>query len=942
MVDTKMNSKNGLGGGHSMSGEPKSLFKAGPTKLSWHSLPIDRTFDEVLSRPEGLKDEEAEHRLKEFGPNVLPSEKPPSIVQIFLRQFLSPLIYVLMAAGIVALLLGDLLDAAFISIVLLINAIIGTFQESKAEKSAERLQQLLKITARIRRGGVEKMVPADDLVPGDIVLLESGNKVPADLRLISIKNLAMDESLLTGESVPSGKDLPTLPEDTTVGDRRNMAFAGTTVTTGRGVGVVVATGIRTELGDIAETVSTTVRSKPPLLIRLERFSRQVSYLVLAAAALLAVFAVVRGIPLVDVFFMAVALAVAAIPEGLPVAVTVALAIRVSKMAKKNVLTRRLAAVESLGSCTTIASDKTGTLTVNRQTVKALLLPSGTRLLVSGEGYSGEGEIREEDGSSLGDGNKDGIMEIVRAGILCNEATLSNSGGEWVSSGDAVDVALLSLGYKAGLKPEEVRSAFPTVAEIPFESEKRYAAKFYAQMEGIGIAVKGAVEVVLPLCERMLTEGGEVPIDRPALERRASALSSEGYRVLAVARGRSEREVPSGPDEEDIPSLTFLGLIGLIDPPRPGTREAVQKCACAGIRTVMITGDHPSTALTIARELGIASTDDQVVTGGELDEMGSPDVPAFLERVNRSRVFARVTPLQKLEIVDALIKQGHFVAVTGDGVNDAPALRKANIGVAMGSGTDVAKDASSIIVTDDNFATIVSGVEEGRYAYDNIRKVTYLLISTGVAEITLFLLAITLGVTDEEGVPILPLLAVQLLWLNVVTNGIQHVVLAMEGGDPAAMRRPPRRSDEGVFDRTMVQQVAVSAVTMGVIAFSVFYLLYEEFGYTAFAASNLTFLLMVLLENVHVFNCRSERRSAFKVPIRNNPYLLIGVLGAQGVQILAMYIPVTQEVLRIEPVPFTEWVILLGLALLLLVVMELFKLAKRRSYSEVECVEGAVR
>ena len=412
MVDKEMSGKKGLRDRHSSSSEPPSHVKAWPTRLSWHSLPLDRTFDETRSGPEGLKDEKAEHRLKEFGPNVLPSEKPPSIVRIFLRQFLSPLIYVLMAAGVVALLLGDLLDAAFISIVLLINAIIGTFQESKAERSAERLQQLLKTIARVRRDGVEKMVPADDLVPGDIVLLESGNRVPADLRLISVKNLAMDESLLTGESVPSEKELSTLPEDTTVGDRRNMAFAGSTVTAGRGVGVVVATGIRTELGDIAETVSTTVRSKPPLLIRLERFSRQVSYLVLAAAALLAVFAVVRGIPLVDVFFMAVALAVAAIPEGLPVAVTVALAIRVSKMARKNVLTRRLAAVESLGSCTTIASDKTGTLTVNRQTVKVLLLPSGSRLFVSGEGYSGEGEIHEEDGSSLGDGNRGGIMKLL--------------------------------------------------------------------------------------------------------------------------------------------------------------------------------------------------------------------------------------------------------------------------------------------------------------------------------------------------------------------------------------------------------------------------------------------------------------------------------------------------------------------------------------------------
>lgn len=911
------------------------VYEEKTPRVKWHSLDIDEAMSKLSALKDGLDDQEVQHRRKEFGPNQLPSRKPPGVVEVFLRQFLSPLIYVLLAAALISLLLDDVTDAAFIMIVLLINAIIGSIQELKAEKSAEQLQKLMRTTARVKRDGRETVVPAEDLVPGDIVLLESGNRVPADLLFLSTNNLSVDESLLTGESMPAEKNTGKVDPEAVVGDRRNMAFAGTTVATGRGVGVVASIGAHTEIGTIAQAVTETVSAKPPLLIRLEKFSKQVSYLVLAASALLAIIALLRGIELLEVFFLAVALAVSAIPEGLPVAVTVALAIRVTRMSKRNVLTRRLAAVESLGSCTCIASDKTGTLTVNKQTVRAVWI-DGTEHRVSGEGYNGEGEVMTQDGGALSDGSLNVVRKLASAGALSNEGTLVKRGEAWENSGDAVDVALLALAYKSGIDPNAERDAVETVLDVPFESERMFAAKYFRREGRQMVAVKGAIEALLPKCRGIMTTTGRKEIDPQEVREAAETMAGQGYRVLAIATGEGDKV-----SEEELPDLCLLGLVGLIDPPRPEVREAVEKCRCAGIKVVMVTGDHPATALAIAKELSIAEDGSQVVTGAELEAIGDPDVPAYLEKVSSSKVFARVTPLQKLEIVDALIRLGNYVAVTGDGVNDTPAMRKANIGVAMGSGTDVAKDTSSIIVTDDNFASIVAGVEEGRYAYDNIRKVTYLLVSTGAAEIVLFLLAVFIGVTAEDGKLILPLIAIQLLWLNVVTNGIQHVALAMEGGDPKVMRQPPRDPSEGIFNRQMVQQVLLSALTMGVMAFAAYFLLYEVWGYSAFAATNLVFLLMVMLENVHVFNCRSETESAFRVPLSRNRLLVFGVLGAQGVHLLAMQIPLMQEVLRIEPVSIWEWLAALGAAVLLLAVMEVYKFLRRRNVKTISCPGDAL-
>lgn len=888
-----------------------------PGGISWHALSAEDVLERLKATEKGLDPDEARRRKERFGPNLLPSKEPPGLLAVLLHQFKSPLIYILLVAGAVSLLLGETTDAAFIAAVLLLNAGIGTWQEWRAERSAAGLQKLLVVQARVRRDGKEETLSAEELVPGEVVLLESGNRVPADLRLIEARSLAVDESLLTGESLAAEKSPSAVDEGSAVSDRASMAFAGSTVTFGRGIGVAVATGLATEVGRISESVTGSASEKPPLLIRMERFAHQISYVVVGASVLLALIALRQGMPWVDVFFLAVALAVSAIPEGLPVALTVALSVATSRMARRKVVVRKLTAVESLGSCQIIASDKTGTLTVNQQTVTLVQDPEGKRFAVSGEGYRGEGGVEKGGGGPPDEKEAAWLEELARASILCNEGTLSRENGDWKHSGDAMDVALLALGHKLGLDPDAVRKEHPAVSAIPFESERRYAATFYKDNGRAGVAVKGAAEKVLPLCREMRAAGGGEAVDSGRVEKDALKMAEEGFRVLAVASGSADGG-PSGEsaEEKDLPPLTLLGLVGFIDPLRPEAKDAVADCRRAGLEVIMITGDHPATAAAIARDLGIADEDSDVITGDDLEKWGATDSSSYIEQVSSHHVFARVSPLQKLHIVEGLVNGGAFVAVTGDGVNDAPALRRAHIGVAMGSGTDVAKDTAEMIVTDDSFASIVAGVEEGRHAYANVRKVIYLLISTGAAEVLLFLLAVLTGMP-------LPLFAVQILWLNLVTNGIQDVALAFEGGEPGAMRRPPRKPTEGVFNRLMVEQTLLSGLVMGIISYGSWAWMMAQ-GWPEGTARNTILMLMVLLQNIHVFNCRSEYESAFRVPLSRNRALVVGVLAAHGLHILALHLPFMQAALRTEPISLARWGTLLLLSLPLLAVMEIFK------------------
>jgi magnesium-transporting ATPase (P-type) len=833
----------------------------------------------------------------------------------------------LMAA--VSLLLEEWSDATFIFWVLLINAIIGTVQEHSAERSASALQELVTTNTRVLRQGDAYEIDARELVPGDLVLLEPGDRVPADLRLLDQFGLQLDESLLTGESLAVGKRPgEVLDRDTTLGDRANMAFAGTHVARGRARGIVAATALNTELGRIAQAVEAGPPTKPPLLQRMEQFTFRIALLVGGAVLLMAAVSLLGGTPLQEVFLLAVALAVSAIPEGLPVALTVALAIGMNRMSRRNVIVRRLIAVEALGSCTYIASDKTGTLTLNELTVRRLVLPDASQWQVSGEGIAPDGRIEAFDRARQIPAHKALIDRLAKAVTLANEGFLGHRDGDWTAHGDAVDIALLVMARKAGLKQQALVDAYPPLACLGFESERAYCATVSATASadcehGCTIAsVKGAWERLQPMCMWMAGPDGNLPLDAEAVEAQVEALASQGYRVLAVADG----EIRLGPDnelaEEHLVGLTLVGVIGLIDPLRAEVATAVERCRSAGLQVAMVTGDHPSTAFAIARELGMAAHPHQVVTGRQLAEAEQKGVEAVDRLATQARVFARVEPQQKLAIVQALERNGHFVAVTGDGANDAPALREAHVGVAMGKkGTDVARETAELIVTDDNFASIVAGVEEGRVAYANVRKVIFLLISTGGAEIALFTLALV------SGLP-LPLTAVQLLWLNLVTNGIQDVALAFEKAEGDELARPPRSPGEAIFNRLMVERVLLSALAIGTLAFLIFQWLLAT-GYSLDEARNGTLLLMVLFENVQVFNSRSETRSAFRHNLLSNPLLLFGTAAAQLVHISAMYTPWLREVLGVQPVGLAHWSQLLGIAMSLLLVMELHKLGWKR-------------
>lgn len=890
----------------------ETLFDPDGQPAPWHARSAEQALAALASGPAGLGAEEAARRLAEVGPNVLPRPRAPGVVAIYLRQFVNPLVYLLVAATLVSLAVGEAADALFIFVVLQFNAAIGTVQEWKAQASAEALDKLISNSAVVLRDGRPDKIDAAGLVPGDVVQLETGTRVTADLRLIEARELSADESLLTGESTPVTKE-PTAAcaPEAPLAERRTMLYAGTTVLLGRARAVVTETGGRTEIGRIAETLRRGDPEPPPLVRRLARFSRLIGAATVALIALLGLAQVLQGTPLVTVFLVAVALAVAAIPEGLPIAITVALAIATNRMEARRVIVRALPAVEGLGACTVIASDKTGTLTCNELTVKQVRLfggdRGGRRVEIGGEGFEPSGSIQVA-GASPTEQETAALRRLAETAALCNEASLrlAEGGAEWI--GDTVDVAFLVLAAKLGLARETLSAERPQVGMIPYEPHRRFAASFTLAGDGGAEAqVKGAAEVVLPMCAG---DEGE------AILAAADRLAADGYRVLAVARGPVALDQARAGAAEALAGLELLGLVGLIDPVRPEVPAAVATCREAGISVCMVTGDHPETALAIARELDIAHHPSQVVTGAALAAAASRRED-FDRLVHEGLVFARVEPVQKLDIVQSLQRGGDFVAVTGDGVNDAPALTAANIGVAMGrGGTDVARQAADLIIADDNFASIVGGVEEGRIAYDNVRKLIYLLIATGLGEIVLFLLAILSGLPA-------PLTAVQLLWLNLVTNGIQDIALAFERGEPGVLRRRPRPPGESLFDRTMLVQVAVAGGAMGSVAFAFYgWCLAQGLGHET--AQNLVLLLMVLFENAHALNARSETRSVFQIPIRANRFLILAILGAQAVHVSALYLPGLSDVLGTRPVGALDWVLVAALAASLVVVMEVYK------------------
>ena len=889
-------------------------------EVRWHQLEIGEVEARLATTREGLSSEEAKRRLDRFGPNELAVEEPALPLVILFRQVRSPLIYILIGAGLVTLLLGRYIDAGVILLVVVLNSVVGFIQEYKAEQSLRALARMTAPRARVLRDGEEREIDAREVVPGDVVLLESGVKVPADLRLFRALELQADESTLTGESQPVTKITGAIEDaNAPLGDRFNMAYMGTIVVRGRGTGLVVATGMQTVFGHISAQVRRVGEVKSPLQVRLDRFAQLIALLVLAVTVLVFLLGLITGEPLADVFLTAVATAVATVPEGLPVTITVALAVGVWRMAQRNAIIRKLPVVETLGSTTTICSDKTGTLTKNEMTVTKIYA-GGQVFRATGVGYEPEGEILLDD-RPVDLAGYPALNLALRIGLLCNESSVFVEDSRWRPDGDPTEAALIVVAMKAGMRRERELEEYPLLDEIPFESERQYMATLHGHNQERFVYVKGAPERILEMCEASYV-GSTAVLDRPQLLEESYRLASEGLRVLAMAY-RPVRAQIDEIDYHDVEKgLIFVGLQGMIDPPRPEAVTAVAQCKRAGIGVVMITGDHEVTAEAIARQMRIAEGSGvQVLNGREMEAMGDEELFA---RVKSVSVFARAAPAHKLRIVQQLRRNGEVVAVTGDGVNDAPALKQADIGVAMGIvGTDVAREAADMVLADDNFATIYAAVEEGRVVFDNIRKVIMFLIPTGLG------LVLTVIASMALGLP-LPFLPAQAIWINLVTNGLQDVAMAFEPAEGDVGRRPPRDPREGVLTRLMVERIVLVGFVLlaGTLAAFIWQLASDT---SLVHARTVAMTTMVLFQNFHIFNTRSFTRSFVQVNPLSNRFLFVTVVAALGLHILALYWGPLQFVLRTEPLGLETWLVMAAIAATVLVAVEIDKGIRRHRH-----------
>ncbi|MDY6869104.1 MAG: HAD-IC family P-type ATPase [Actinomycetota bacterium] len=873
-----------------------------------HGLPAHEVVLLLETDPHrGLSSSEAQERRERFGPNVLPATAGAGLLVRILRQFHHPLIYVLLVAGAVTALLGEYTDAAVILAVVLVNAVVGFIQESRAETALQSLRAMVHTDARVVRDGQERSVTSEELVPGDLVLIEAGDKVPADLRIVRQTELHVDESALTGESAPVAKDEVELPEPTPVADRCNMAHSGTLVTAGTAVGVVVATGVDTEIGQIHRLVGAAEMLDTPLTAKLARFSQILTVAILALAAVTFALGLLRRQDPVETFNAAVALAVGAIPEGLPAAVTITLAIGVSRMARRRAVIRRLPAVETLGGTTVICSDKTGTLTENEMTVRRIWTPEQS-VEVTGSGYAPDGRLLTPGGAVASPDGDASLRWTLLAGAACNDAAVTCVDGRWQITGDPTEAAMVVAAAKAGLPPERVTTELPRRATIPFNSERQYMATLHEWDRGDHvILLKGSVERVLQMCGfDMTADGSRRAIDRAAVSEAADRLAAEGLRVLACAVRISAEAAEFG--EEAIPgSMTFTGLQAMLDPPRAAATPAVTACHSAGIAVKMITGDHAGTASAIATAVGVLdptdSSFDKVLTGTDLAATPADELP---DAVQQASVFARVSPEQKLRLVKALQQKGHVVAMTGDGVNDAPALRQANIGVAMGrGGTEVAKDAADMVLTDDNFATIEAAVEEGRGVFDNLTKFITWTLPTNIAEGLVILVAIALGA-------VLPILPTQILWINMTTAVALGLMLAFEPKEAGIMTRPPRDPAQPLLTRALMGRILLVSTLL--VAGS-WWLFEWELAHGAEVAEARTAALnlFVVVEAFYLFSCRSLTRSAWRIGLFTNRWLIVGVTVQAVAQVAITYLPAMNAVFETAPLDTGAWLRIFGIA-----------------------------
>lgn len=920
---------------------------------NWYRRGVDDTLDTLSAQASGLSEKDAERRREEYGPNRLREQTTVSKWQVLLNQFTDPLIYVLVGALGVTLAIGKYADAIVVGLVLAINATIGFIQEYKAETAVQSLMQMVSPTAVVCRDGRRREIDAEDVVPGDIVVLSQGEVVPADARLIETNGLRIDESALTGESVPADKETDPLGEDNLApADQRNMAFMGTAITSGEGIGVVVETGTGTQMGEISEQVEEAGTTETPLETRIDRLAKWITVAILGVAVVAFFVGLLIGRSVSDMLLLAVALAVSAIPAGLPVVVTVALAIGVNRMARRQALIRQLPAVDTLGSCSVIVSDKTGTLTRNRMTVRALACGDDRIAFADDDGRLRlQREDDGEDPTAVDVEKHRALHDTLLVGALCNDASLGeehdgDEGDDERESGDPMEIALLDGARRAGMDPGELARRHPERDRVPFVTERRFMATIHDVPDGEGplVAVKGAPERIAQMCDRRLTAAGdEVEADPDDLLRTSEELAGDGLRVLAMAIGRGERAAEEIRGDEPH-GLVFVGMQGLLDPPRDSATGAVDACHEAGIRVLMVTGDHASTAGAIGHQIhidrparfsgrrpdggdgdgdGDGNRRPRVITGQEIAEFDDDELDRHLREVE---IYSRVAPGQKMRIVDRLEETGEVVAVTGDGVNDAPALQSAHIGAAMGSGTDVAKEASDMVITDDDFASVYAAVEEGRTAFRNIRMATFFLLSTGAAEVLIILTALSLDWP-------LPLVPAQILWLNVVTNGIADVALAFEPGEKELYERPPRPRDEGILDQRLLERLVIVGVWLAAGSLAVFYWQWGIADADLIDARTATLTTLVLFQKVHVFNSRSEDVSIFRKSLLANKVLLAGVAGSLTVHIAAMYWGPTQDLLDLEPMALDAWLVAIGVALTAIVVNEAHKRFRPRSEAQ---------
>ncbi len=897
-----------------------SVEPAGP---AWHSASIESVLSQLGSTIAGISGQEAQDRLKKEGRNVLPQKKRTSSWSTFFRQFRSPLIYILLFAAILAFAMGKRTDAAVILAVLFVNAIIGAVQENRAEKSMEALRRLSKMIVRVLRDSTEVVIEAEELVPGDVLLLSPGDAVTADARVIEASALEAAEAAITGESLPVSKSVESVPIETPLAERRNIVYAGTHISAGRGRAVVVKTGPRTELGAIAKLTELAIQPKTTLELRLSQFGRLLVVAALAVFVIVIALGIMRKVPFVEIFMVAISELVSMVPEGLPVAMTIALAVGMQRMASRGTIVRRLAAVEALGSVNVICSDKTGTLTRNEMTVTALWLPGRDLIAVTGVGYSPEGRIQVPTATSTGsDKQIDGLLEAV---VLCNDAEIvrpSDDGIGWRALGDPTEAALLTLALKGGVDPHKVRDAHPRRAEIPFDSASKMMAVQNGGLTSGRVIVKGAPEMVLALCHRAALREGSAELKpgmREQIERAIDDMGQKALRVLAVAENDRFTLLPERGFDQLSGHMTFIGLVGQLDPPRTEVKEAVEQCKHAGIRPVMITGDHKITALAIAEQLAIARHGDVALDGAELERMPEQELRATLDRIS---VFARVHPAQKLRIIEALQSRGFVVAMTGDGVNDAPALARADVGVAMGiTGTEVAKSASDIVISDDNFATIVKAVEEGRLVYANLKKVILFLFATSLDEVIVLVAALLFGYP-------LPLAAVQILWINIVTEGTLTINLVMEPLEGDEMQRPPIPAKEPLVTWTMIKRMAVMVPASVAVTFG-FFLWRLSSGAPLALVQTETFTVLTVCQWFNVLNCRSQTKSALTLGILKNVWLLGGLLLSNLLQFAVVYLEPMNRIFHTVPIPLVDFFLIGAAASMVLWTEEFRKWCARR-------------